>query len=474
MPIKMRLKRLSAATISLLLLSAPAHAYYGLYSTEAWLDFDSSVDAKVDFESLPSVDTLNQDGSPERTAALGRVEEQVRHLIGVLQSDTLKRDFGYQGALSEDDHEVRFTEISPGSRKGRVHLSYSIHTKAVFDKRVFGSGQESVEFPYVKLPLQPDRVYRATFTSDGKNHCTDPDWQDRDDFWYFFDPDKEKCPLRGNTTDVVRTSGVLTRIENTHLTYPQYDRLFGDNGDGELLKIAIFYGYIDDVKLDVVKRSDDGYRNMRKFEEELPGMGFVLDESRSQNKFRVREDGRITTGINYLHFWHKAFPSRDWTKREIEIQILLSDTDASSRDATFHTYLKPALETTDLLVYDGHVGTPENLDLNMRALQGLKMDPTKYQIFFLNGCSTYPYYKNMYFGAKGGAEAGKKNLELITSGLEVPTDVSLANMKTFLGAFVSAKTLSNQAILQDLDHSNGTSGTFLFGVNGDEASDWRP
>jgi hypothetical protein len=47
-------------------------------------------------------------------------------------------------------------------------------------------------------------------------------------------------------------------------------------------------------------------------------------------------------------------------------------------------------------------------------------------------------------------------------------------METFLSTFIEAKTLSNQAILQDLDHSNGASGTFLFGVNGDEASDWRP
>ena len=190
-----------------LLLSGTAHAYYGLYSTEAWLTFDAVIDAKVDFQAPPSIEALNLNGSPERTEALARVEDQVRHLIGVLSSESLKKDFGYLGTLSEDNHEVQFTESSPGTRKGRVHLGYSIRTKVIMDKSIFGSGQTDVEFPYIKLPLQPDRVYRETFSSDGKNHCTDPVLQDLGDFWYFFDPDKPRCPLRGNTTDVVRGTG---------------------------------------------------------------------------------------------------------------------------------------------------------------------------------------------------------------------------------------------------------------------------
>ena len=107
----------------------------------------------------------------------------------------------------------------------------------------------------------------------------------------------------------------------------------------------------------------------------------------------------------------------------------------------------------------------------MKALEGIRLDPSKYQIFFLNACSTYPFFKNMYFDAKGGS----KNLEIITSGLEVRTDSSLDNMEAFLNGFFDSKTLSNQRIMQNLDHSNSTDdGTYLYGVNGDEGSDWRP
>ena len=47
-------------------------------------------------------------------------------------------------------------------------------------------------------------------------------------------------------------------------------------------------------------------------------------------------------------------------------------------------------------------------------------------------------------------------------------------MVTFLGGFVDGKTLSNQAIMQRLDHSNGREGTYLYGVNGDEENTWHP
>jgi hypothetical protein len=106
----------------------------------------------------------------------------------------------------------------------------------------------------------------------------------------------------------------------------------------------------------------------------------------------------------------------------------------------------------------------------MRALQDVHFDPTRYQIFFLNGCSTYPYFKNMYFNAKGGSE----NLQLITSGLETDTSTSLPNMLAFLEGFIAGKKLTFQNIMQKLDHSNGKIGSYLYGVIGDQSSTWTP
>ena len=70
----------------------------------------------------------------------------------------------------------------------------------------------------------------------------------------------------------------------------------------------MFYGYIDDVKLNVVERADDGYRNMQKFEAVLKKQGFELDQPRSQDKFRIRDGGPsrlesiiCTSGIARFH-----------------------------------------------------------------------------------------------------------------------------------------------------------------------------
>ena len=48
-----------------------------------------------------------------------------------------------------------------------------------------------------------------------------------------------------------------------------------------------------------------------------------------------------------------------------------------------------------------------------------------YQIYYFNGCSTYAYFNSMYFTAKPG---GKKNLEIITSGLPTLSSSAVANI----------------------------------------------
>jgi len=443
--------------------SMSAFAYYGLHSTEADLEFQAYVDAPG---TVSSVDKLNQEGSSARTEGLKIVEEQVHHLMGVFQSESLKKEFGHLGALGED-HVVSFVAVTQGSSAGRVRLTYHFKSKTVFDKAAFDGEKTQVPMPYIKLPLQPDLVYKATFTADGKNHCTDDFWQDREDFWYFFDPDKTDCPLRGDKVNVVRVMGSLTKDPNTTLTYPEYDRLYGNKDAAHPLRIDLFYGYIDTVRANRVKLSDENMLNMQALEAAIKPLGFEEDASQKLEKFKIGSDGKPTDGINFLHYWKRA--AADGAP-PIEIQILLSDTSSLSHDETFHTYLKAGLENTDLLVYDGHAGEGDNLNLNMRALQDVHFDPTRYQIFFLNGCSTYPYFKNMYFNAKGGSE----NLQLITSGLETDTSTSLPNMLAFLEGFIAGKKLTFQNIMQKLDHSNGKIGSYLYGVIGDQSSTWTP
>ena len=45
----------------------------------------------------------------------------------------------------------------------------------------------------------------------------------------------------------------------------------------------------------------------------------------------------------------------------------------------------------------------------------IDFDLNLYQLFFMNGCSSYPYFNGSYFKAKGGS----RNLEIITSGADL-------------------------------------------------------
>jgi hypothetical protein len=135
---------------------------------------------------------------------------------------------------------------------------------------------------------------------------------------------------------------------------------------------------------------------------------------------------------------------------------------------TFHRYLVPALEEADVLVYDGHSGLGGNLDL--ATLPTIRFNPDKYQIFFFNGCSSYPYFNGNFIEAKGGTEM----LDVITSGLPTFTHTAGPNMVAFLDNFLEGKTQSYQTILSELERSNGDEESYLTGVNGDEDNDWRP
>jgi hypothetical protein len=77
----------------------------------------------------------------------------------------------------------------------------------------------------------------------------------------------------------------------------------------------------------------------------------------------------------------------------------------------------------------------------------------------------------MYFGAKPG---GKKNLELITTGLPTLSNTSKDNMMAFVNTFIDGKVQSYQTIMNGIEKSNGAEDTYLMGVIGDEDNKFKP
>lgn len=436
-----------------------AQAYYGRNSAEACLTFETQADVLI--PGNPTAVSLNRQGLA-RTRALRQVDFQVRHLMGSFQSVSFTEEFGYPGVLGES-YDITFLKVAPGSEPGRTLLTYQFKGKVVFHKGAFRNRSER-RVP-IQLPLSPDLIYGHGVVG-GLNRCTDEHYNSEGDFWYFWDPELEGCPLRGGSDHLVVVEGRLEAIPNTRLTYPEYDLLYGDNGNGDTLEIAVLIGYIGYVgDLRYPNRHDDGAIGFRFVERKLREKGFEVTERR--DAFRESANGRNVAGINFYRVLEKRV-RRGGRDQLIRVRVLLADTAVNARDLTFHRYLIPAFAEADVLVYDGHSGLGSVLDLG--SIPGLEFDPAKYQVFFVNGCSTYPYFNGRFVEAKGGS----RMLDVVTAGLPTFAYTTGPNVVAFLDSFLDGKTKSYQRILQELERSNGDADTYLTGVSGDEDNRWRP
>ena len=435
-------------------------AYYGIHSTQAVLTFEAVADVPV--EGNPTLSDLALDG-PARTAALAKIDGQIRHLTGDFHSDTFKNRTGYPAVLGPS-YEIVFKGIAPGSNPRRKRISYSFKGTTVFDREFFGKGP-SRAVP-LWLPLQPDKIYDLGVKW-GRNQCTDKEFNDRGDFYYYWDPKLPTCPLADDTTDVIYFDGQVEELPNTTDTYPEYDRLY-DKGS---LDVWVFFGYISGpTSVHTWNPRDDGDYAFRAMNEHLLGAGFK--QTAELSRFRMGPDGRMMAGEKWNNFLREFEKTGSYQGRDLKVtvHVLLSDTDFKSRDLTFHHYLLPALRDADIVDYDGHSGDSANLDLQALGFAGFV--PGKYQLFFINGCDSYPNYLGQFLDARG---TGWKDMNLVLAGTPTLSDSMAPNAWAFIHPFIEGETQSYQRILGEIEASNGQGdGTFLTGVVGDEASYWKP
>ncbi len=453
-----------------LLISLAALGYYGGKSAEAMLTFTAVAD--VPLGNVKDVATLNHPGRFQSEARV-QIDAQVQHLMGVFQSDTFSKAVGSKGSIGET-YELKYLKMEDGSKNGRKRLTYRFRGKAIFQKDIFNHDRKA-KIP-IKLPFSADLIYKQTLES-GHNPCTDEHYNTEGDFWYFWDPDQKGCSLKGDDTKVYRGDGQLSRLDKLNRpTYPEYDKLLGDNGNGNIFDIRIFFGYIDEGTFKMPHRRDDAFASMLSLEKSITEQGFKKTEEivgfRETNSGQQRDGGAILRKYQKQITFSKLKPD----PVDVRILVLLSDTsvEAAERsdkpDLTFHHYLIPAFKEADLLLYDGHSGLGANLDLS--RLDRFKFDNAKHQIFVFNGCSTYPYYNGMFFDAKGGRQMN--NLEVITSGLPTLSSTSASNMLSILNRFLDNKLVTYQTIMRELEDSNGSAGTYLSAVNGDENNRFKP
>ena len=414
--------------------------WYGADSRQARMRFTAYMWYKVPAGYTGHVSQLLSN-SARRREINELVDLQLQHMYG---SFTMHPGFVDNPGIPSGDYKVTLLSAEKVPNEPYARINYSYDDIVVFSSKLFrGGGATRINFA---LPKDPLTIYSKGFPtpSSRKNRCTDDHYNSEGDFWYFWNPYQDGCPLTG--ADLVGVQTDLTPMSVTRGTYPEYAKLYGENGNGDVLQVVYLVGVDESFQ-----NGDLGRKTFKDAFAGLKAAGFqaTVDEPRRK---------RLT-----LRFGAKR----------TSIEMRLMDPDS----ADFAQAAVSGMKTADIFLYDGHSGLGGYLSPERLAEEGgpVTLPRNKYQIFVFQGCSTYAYYNSAYFRLKrsGSDPKGTKNLDIITTGIGAAFDVGAAVDVAFLTSVTMGARPSWQTIIDRVHAAEGWNSA-LSHVNGDEDNPRSP
>jgi len=415
--------------------------WYGADSRQARMRFTAYLYYKVPAGyTSPVSQILSNSAQKQKIAEL--IDLQLQHMYGAF---TTHPGFVDAPGIPSGDYKVSLLGAEKVAGGPYARINYSYDDIVVFSGKLFrGAGATRIDFV---LPRDPVTIYKKGFPSPGsrKNLCTDEHYNSEGDFWYFWNPYQEGCPIDGGDLVAVQTD--LTPLPMTRGTYPEYAKLYGENGGGEVLQVSYLVGVDENFQ-----SGDLGKKTFRDAFAGLKAAGFqvTVDEPR-----------------------RKRLSFRFGAKRTA-VEMLLMDPNS----VEFAAEAVRGMKTADIFFYDGHSGlggylSPDRLAEDSGA--ALALPQNKYQIFVFQGCSTYAYYNTAYFKLKrsGSDPKGTKNLDIITTGIGAAFDVGAKVDVAFLTSVTMGQKPSWQTILDRIRAAEGENSA-LSHVNGDEDNPRTP
>lgn len=370
------------------------------------------------------------------------IDLQLRHMYGAF---TTHPGFEEAPGIPSGDYKVKLLGAEKAPNGNYAKVSYSYDDIVVFSSKLFrGGGATRIDFV---LPRDPVTIYKAGFPSpsSSKNYCTDKHYNSEGDFWYFWNPYQDGCPLDGG--DLVGVTTDLTPMPMTRGTYPEYAKLYGENGNGDVLQVTYLVG--------VDKNFNNGDLGKKTF----------LDA------FSILKAAGFQTEVDSPTAKRLSF--RIGAKRA-SIEMRLMDPNS----AEFAQEAVRGMKTADIFLYDGHSGLGGYLSPDRLAAdtgRPVELPKNKYQIFFFHGCSTYAYYNSAFFKMKrsGSDPGGTRNLDIITTGIGADFAVGAKVDVAFLTSVATGQKPSWQTIIDRVHAAEGYY-TALTHVNGDEDNPRSP
>lgn len=418
----------------------PDERWYGADSRQTRMQFTAYMLYKIpDDYAGPASRILS---NPEQLQIIsGLVELQLQHMYGAF---TMHPGFTETPGIPSGDYEINLIRAEKVPNQAYVKIFYSYDDIAVFSAKLFRGGAARIQFV---LPADPVTIYSKGFPTPNSpiNRCTDEHYNSEGDFWYFWNPYRKGCPITDN--DVVAVQTCLKPLSMTRGTYPEYAKLYGENGNGDVLQVSYLVGVDESFQ-----NGDLGKKTFNAAFAGLKAAGFqaTVDEPR-----------------------RKRLTFRTGSKRT-SIEMLLLDPDTPE----FAQKAVQAMQTSDIFLYDGHSGLGGYLNpdrLAEGAGRPLVLPTGKYQIFNFQGCSTYAYYNSAFFELKRSSfdPRGTKNLDILTTGIGAAFEVGANVDVAFLTSLTMGDRPSWQTIINRL-HSAEEGLSSLIHVNGDEDNPRTP
>jgi hypothetical protein len=434
----MKIKKLLILTCTLLTTKTFAHVserklYVGSNSTEAIVEFDGRVTYKTTAVN-PALKSLKN-----------VIESQLEYIVGPISMTEYT-------AVPKGDHSI--SNIKIVNRAGDLaEVSYHYKGTMVVENGPTSSYE-------ILLPINPKTIFQAAMVG-SKNPCTDDHYQTEGDFWYFWSPDRSGCKLKAGK-DYLKINAKLSRIQNSKLTYPEYQNLPNEKG---VIEIHALFGMDEaDKDRNPLKSSDINAYNYREIRETLIKKGYL---PKTWTESEVKKIAKTLDG---------AAPFVETlTKGKISFRLMFAPTGIDEEAKGFHWFYKDAIENASIMIYSGHSGLGGHLDLDSIESdlgQKINFNTKRYQIFFFDSCTSYRYYNSQYLERKmtESDPNGTKKLDIFVNGLStlfssMPT--SLNTMATAVEKSVDIASqgkgfVSYQTIAKQIDSDN------LFGIVGDE------
>jgi len=410
--------------------------WYGSDSRRAKLRFSSYALYKVPETYKGPVSRLLDD--PEQTGEITAVvERQLQHMYGAF---TTHPYFSENPGIPSENQVLKLVSAEKVPNEPYARINYSYENTAVFAKSVFSGGAREIRFV---LPKDPAAIYSKGFArgGSGKNLCTDEHYNGEDDFWYFWNPYMDGCPIE--RSDLAAITAEMRPMNSTRETYPEYGKLYS----GETIKAVYLVGIDENFR-----NGDLGRSTFREALEGLEKAGFRVTAGEPRRKLLSLRTENFRFSLD-LRLVDPASP---------EFSRLAAD----------------AMKNSDIFLYDGHSGLGAYLDparLAEDTGRELSLPRDRYQIFFFNGCSTFAYYNGAFFKLKrtDTDKRGTGNLDIITTGIGADFAVGAKADLAFLRALAGGRRPSWQEIMNEIRAAEGETSS-LTHINGDEDNPGRP